>query len=75
MEKRILEWEMILYVLISLINDLYYQYIFNMKSIFNKVFNMESQTKQKFLVHFLKKYDYLDFCLNELESLSEMFGV
>jgi tRNA (guanine10-N2)-methyltransferase len=36
---------------------------------------MELQKSHKFLVHFLKKYQYLDFCLQELESLSEMFGV
>ena len=28
-----------------------------------------------FLVHFLKKWKYLDFCLPELESLAGMCGV
>ena len=28
-----------------------------------------------FLVHFLKKWKYLDFCLPELEALAEMNGV
>ena len=28
-----------------------------------------------FLVHFLKKWKHLDFCLPELEALSELFGV
>ena len=35
---------------------------------------MESNSRV-FLVHFLKKWKYLDFCLPELESLAEMFGV
>ena len=29
---------------------------------------------QKYLVHFTKKWKYLDFCLPELESLAELFG-
>ena len=28
-----------------------------------------------FLVHFLKKWKYLDFCLPELEALAEMNGI
>ena len=35
---------------------------------------MESIKKQ-FLVHFTKKFRYLDFCLNELEALADMNGV
>lgn len=35
---------------------------------------MEAQSKV-FLVHFLKKWKYLDFCLPELESLAGLFGV
>lgn len=31
--------------------------------------------KPRYLVHFLKKFKYLDFCLQELESISEMYGV
>jgi len=27
-----------------------------------------------YLVHFFKKWKYLDFCLPELESLASMFG-
>ena len=29
----------------------------------------------KFLVHFYIKHKYLDFCINELESLANMFDV
>ena len=29
----------------------------------------------KFLVHFYIKHKYLDFCINELESLANMLGV
>lgn len=36
---------------------------------------MELHKSSKYLVHFLKKHQFLDFCLNELESLSEMYGV
>ena len=28
-----------------------------------------------FLVHFVKKFKYLDFCLPELEALADMQGV
>ena len=28
-----------------------------------------------FLVHFLKKWKYLDFCLPELEALADLYGV
>lgn len=33
------------------------------------------ESSKKYLVHFLKKFKYLDFCLGELESLSDMYGV
>ena len=33
------------------------------------------ESKKTFLVHFLKKWKYLDFCLGELEALAEMNGV
>ena len=29
---------------------------------------------QRYLVHFFKKWKYLDFCLPELEALAEMYG-
>jgi hypothetical protein len=29
---------------------------------------------QRYLVHFFKKWKYLDFCIPELESLAEMYG-
>ena len=32
------------------------------------------ETTQRYLVHFFKKFKYLDFCLNELEALARMFG-
>jgi hypothetical protein len=33
------------------------------------------KTSKVFLVHFLKKWKYLDFCLPELEALADMHGV
>lgn len=36
---------------------------------------MEVKLSQSYLVHFIKKYKYLDFCLNELESLADMHGI
>lgn len=36
---------------------------------------MESALSQRYLVHFIKKFKYLDFCLNELESLADLHGV
>jgi hypothetical protein len=33
------------------------------------------QKSRVFLVHFLKKWKYLDFCIPELVSLADMFGV
>jgi hypothetical protein len=36
---------------------------------------VEAIKTQKYLVHFIKKFAFLDFCLNELESISEMHGV
>ena len=36
---------------------------------------VEARIGPKYLVHFLKKFKYLDFCLNELESLASMHGV
>lgn len=35
---------------------------------------MESKSRT-FLVHFFKKFKYLDFCLPELESLADLNGV
>jgi len=35
---------------------------------------MEQQSKV-FLVHFFKKWKYLDFCLPELEALADMHGI
>lgn len=32
------------------------------------------ETSRRYLVHFFKKWKYLDFCLPELESLAEMHG-
>ncbi|CDW74335.1 trna (guanine-n2)-methyltransferase homolog [Stylonychia lemnae] len=37
---------------------------------------IQSESKGSlYLVHFIKKYKYLDFVLNELESIAEIFGV
>jgi len=33
-----------------------------------------SFVSRKYLVHFVKKFKFLDFALNELEALSWMFG-
>lgn len=33
------------------------------------------ESSKRFLVHFIKKFKYLDFCLAELESLSDMHGI
>ena len=33
------------------------------------------KTSKVFLVHFLKKFKYISFCLPELEALADMHGV
>ena len=33
---------------------------------------MEASPTKKLLIHFIKKFQYLDFCLNEFESLVSM---
>jgi len=35
---------------------------------------MEASQTRKFLVHFTKKFKYLDFCLPEFESLVQLYS-